>query len=967
MSNRPATTYIDPASGLTQNIGRSINTLQTNVKLTQASVARVGEAVVLLQQNGGGGGGTGGGSTADVTILSGNVSALATRVTAVESGKANAAELLNKASITDLSQTNAAAGFLFNRVNGLEANSALKTDVTATNASVTALTGRVGTLEGTATTVPGRVTTLEAGATALATRVSNVETGKAAASDFTVLNGALTATTARVVTLEGNRARITDLDNLAARVTAVEGGKASLGDVGLLSGSVAQLTNRVTAVEALGQGTKDAVQDSRIAILESALLNVSGYDIILVAGQSNAVGVSGPIDPALDATVDPRIFQFSTTAGTLTQALDPLIGSPANTIGPAMAFAREYIKRIPLSRKVCIVQTAVSGQALYNNRWMPYDNDDVPVGFLANSNLLPFPGDLFRASIAATIQTAISPSVTNPKLAAILWVQGESDAANGVSAANYAASFAALITKYRSNLSGIFGGTTAPFIVGSMVPEYAANAPIVPAHTGIVTVVPYTAFATMPTGFASPTDPIHYSTAGYRLLGKNMNTAFDSAVANKTPTYTIAALNPPKPTQTIVPGTTDMTVTTSTSGDPNALYNRVSYKLTSGVGSTTTYISTVINPNSFTLGSLLPSSSYTVTSANLTREGAVNSLPTVISTLVPLPDVTNVAVVVNATSVVVTWSPSVGAADYRINLKSAVPPFSSLLTILPQAATTLTILNTSLPVGALATVFIDAKNGPLSQSANSGTKTFVTFGSPARYASFLASTGLTLSGATTNITAWADQSGNARNLTSPAAANNPLKTVNAVGTTIIRTSAAQNQGFIDNVIGRILPRNSDYTKMVVFFHNTALEFIGQNANYFSNFGTAGNCSLLWRNQTSTLIASTNQATFQNLNEIASPAIGPGRWYAVFVVFNNTAKTQTMYLNTIAGSVTVAGSSINAQPLTIDGASGVFILDSLNSGAQGDFLEVASWNVALTMGQCAGIVNRLNTTYAPNVF
>jgi hypothetical protein len=266
--------------------------------------------------------------------------------------------------------------------------------------------------------------------------------------------------------------------------------------------------------------------------------------------------------------------------------------------------------------------------------------------------------------------------------------------------------------------------------------------------------------------------------------------------------------------------------------------------------------------------------------------------------------------------------------------------------------------------GSLYIASVEAVNAT-QNSANKATKSFVSGGGPAKYASFLASTGLTLSGATSNITAWADQSGNARSVSSPAAANFPLKTLNAAGTSVVRMTTGA-QGFTDAVNQRLLPRNSDYTKMVVFQHNATAEITSGNANYFSAYG-ANTTSLLWRNGTTTIIANTNFTTATSSNEIQSLPIVAGRWYAVFVVFNNTAKTQTMYFNNLAGSVTTIGSSINAQPLTVDGGCGIGALADMSSGGLADYLEVATWNVALTNGQCAGAVARLASTYPTLVF
>jgi Carbohydrate esterase, sialic acid-specific acetylesterase len=197
-----------------------------------------------------------------------------------------------------------------------------------------------------------------------------------------------------------------------------------------------------------------------------------GYVIILAAGQSNTIGRNGPIDATLDAS-DPRIVQFTNgnpATGSLLTASEPLMGLAHDgvyrvlmpgCVGPVMSFCKEYLKGIPTNRKVLILMTAVGGTDLLNGRWMPYDYNDVPIDHPWPINI----ADLFRNSLNTTLAAAASVALSNVRLGAIVWVQGESDV--GKVTANYAASLYTLIAKYRQNFAAanISGASTCPFVL----------------------------------------------------------------------------------------------------------------------------------------------------------------------------------------------------------------------------------------------------------------------------------------------------------------------------------------------------------------------------------------------------------------------------------------------------------------------------------------------------------------------
>jgi lysophospholipase L1-like esterase len=251
-------------------------------------------------------------------------------------------------------------------------------------------------------------------------------------------------------------------------------------------------------------------------------LITSGYDIMVVAGLSNSIGYLSPPDASLDAA-DPRILQM-TVAGTLDLAREPLIGGNTNSIGPSLTFCKQYLTKIAADRKVIIVMTSINGTGMYTDQWHPYDNKDVPLGSVNTAGATTW-GNLFRRSLDMTQTVLSNPLVTNAKLGAIMWVQGEADFNRPP--ANYIASLYALIVKYRNAFSTVTGASTCPFVIGQMVPEVAGNNAITAVQVALPNVVQYTGFGPMSTGmgYQNAKDGLHYNALGYRQLGRTMATA----------------------------------------------------------------------------------------------------------------------------------------------------------------------------------------------------------------------------------------------------------------------------------------------------------------------------------------------------------------------------------------------------------------------------------------------------------
>jgi hypothetical protein len=107
---------------------------------------------------------------------------------------------------------------------------------------------------------------------------------------------------------------------------------------------------------------------STLMFVINAQAQSQGYDIIVVAGQSNAEGVG--MGPTIDDTSrDAVIFQLGRVGNDNLKAVpakDPLQSwsYPNNFVGFGLSFARAYAATLPTSRKVLLVPVAYGGSSI---------------------------------------------------------------------------------------------------------------------------------------------------------------------------------------------------------------------------------------------------------------------------------------------------------------------------------------------------------------------------------------------------------------------------------------------------------------------------------------------------------------------------------------------------------------------------------------------------------------------------
>ncbi|KQM86881.1 hypothetical protein ASE70_17380 [Sphingomonas sp. Leaf22] len=246
-----------------------------------------------------------------------------------------------------------------------------------------------------------------------------------------------------------------------------------------------------------------------LAINLTVAAAVAGYDVILLAGQSNMVSRSGPISATLDAT-DDRILQYGFDSQTITLASDPLDSQDegADTVSMGLSLAKAYIAdgKLAPNRKVLLVPVAKGDTGFTGGFWVAGGEGDV-------------------AAIARANAAMDQPG--SNKLVMIAWHQGERDRFSNRLA--YSSNIDELITRWRSSITGAAG---VPFILGGLVAGGAQTAgDISVALEDTPNRVALTAFATS-AGLSAGSDNTHFIASSLRTFGGRYYAAQASALAN---------------------------------------------------------------------------------------------------------------------------------------------------------------------------------------------------------------------------------------------------------------------------------------------------------------------------------------------------------------------------------------------------------------------------------------------------
>ena len=260
--------------------------------------------------------------------------------------------------------------------------------------------------------------------------------------------------------------------------------------------------------------------------------------LAVMAGQSNMVGRNAPDGVDTDLA---DIFQYVGDAGqgdyrTLSSDITPLDHPDAfDRVGPGIEILKAIRAANPAA-KIVAVPTAVGSSGILNGGWL--SNATTGAGGTR------FEFMLTQAAQARTAALAAYPGATIQWQ--FYWAQGEQDAAEERTYADYKAALSDVISRTRSRLTG---AANAPWIMGSMVPEkwtpeapagyVASYVPINLAHVDLSVELTNVFYARGPEDPDQLNDNLHYQPASAaRLFGQRMGAVPTDTVG---PTVTTAA------------------------------------------------------------------------------------------------------------------------------------------------------------------------------------------------------------------------------------------------------------------------------------------------------------------------------------------------------------------------------------------------------------------------------------------
>jgi hypothetical protein len=300
-------------------------------------------------------------------------------------------------------------------------------------------------------------------------------------------------------------------------------------------------------------GTPTVFNSAPAALLNMGLINPydPGFDIILLLGQSNMVGMD--VNTPLLDLADSRVYMFgsypndATTYQKITQAVDPLrhyfaqvslptMGNGAG-LGPGSWLGRTYAGMCPSNRKVLLVPAARSATKLFadTREWFPGDGTAGSGVALGATGSVLLDNAINQATLAVTAAQKIYPA---SRVVGIAWHQGEGDADYYGSnlQLNYTGAMKTLIQAIRTRVPT---ASNAWFVIGGLVAENVADTSGHPgyqsvdnAHRTVAAEFPRCAYTPGLSGYMMG-DNLHYNAAGARLLGSNMASVIPQAMLSQ--------------------------------------------------------------------------------------------------------------------------------------------------------------------------------------------------------------------------------------------------------------------------------------------------------------------------------------------------------------------------------------------------------------------------------------------------
>ncbi len=254
----------------------------------------------------------------------------------------------------------------------------------------------------------------------------------------------------------------------------------------------------------------------------ASAVSVTGFDIIVGAGQSNALQSDEPIlgERVVDARV--HIWEGETSR---------VVESSETYLLPE--FAREYVRTLAPDRRVLLVSAAEGATGFTTSSLDPCPPGYKPGVGTWDRELVGDPVNLYGRLVDRA--TNAVQSNAGSRLVCLLWSQGESDCIREpfLDEREYAARLDDLIVTFRADV----GVPDLPVIVGSMVPEWyretVERRSIATALEETPFRLPFVSYVWGPSGLPKANEPIHWATAAQQVRGKEMATSgLGEAISN---------------------------------------------------------------------------------------------------------------------------------------------------------------------------------------------------------------------------------------------------------------------------------------------------------------------------------------------------------------------------------------------------------------------------------------------------
>ncbi|WP_439151225.1 sialate O-acetylesterase [Winogradskyella sp.] len=247
-------------------------------------------------------------------------------------------------------------------------------------------------------------------------------------------------------------------------------------------------------------------EDKSSIINKTQLDKTKFYDVVIMAGQSNMVGL-GDLKELENDTLPNNIVYIN-------HGTDTEFNILTNTFGPEISLSQYLNKRFP-NRNFILIKYAIGGSSIKD--WVDIDglnrDNNQSTGHLLDE-LKSFTDDILNGY--------------NHRVCALLWSQGETDATSETLSRDYEAYFMQLISQTRSK----FNNNNLPIIYTELSAKAVKPNAKEILNTSLLRIsktIPHT-YYTRTNDLKLQSDSLHYSESALLKLGKRFGTILENVL-----------------------------------------------------------------------------------------------------------------------------------------------------------------------------------------------------------------------------------------------------------------------------------------------------------------------------------------------------------------------------------------------------------------------------------------------------